>query len=518
LTLAGIDVVESFEWWAEAALTHERNFRTPVKQIDIRSLDVDSLPPNLDFVVGSPPCTQFSFANRGGNGDIADGLRDITKFMEVVEYVRPRYWVMENVPRVAKILERELKPQGRLRRFRELISEVLVVDMAEYGLPQARKRMLAGHFPAGLLASYRSTAKSRTLGDVVRALEGDPVVDPVYGYELPRDEVRGLAHEVPLDFEEVRMNREAKEYHPVYNVMQFPDALDRPSRTVTALCTRVSRESIVIEGDKGFRRLSLRERASLQGFPIAFEFYGKTHSSNLKMIGNAFPPLMTYYVAQALQGRSDVRQPGRTVVRNALQRGPAQVEVRPDIPRRRYPSARKFRAAITGLRFGSGTRVELNNSASDGPTRWGTTFFFGTSKDFRRVELDDDLLQQVMAVLKTAQVGGRPISEAKRSLFKWLKDIDWQSLQAVWCHRLDGVHPFEVADRLGEAAFEVDGALAEAPRQVLEDAVVGLLLPQRDVKSTRARKLRFHSSRILAGLLVGCWFNEYAKAQQLQLL
>ncbi len=72
LALAGIEVVESFEWWNEAALTHGRNFKSPVRQLDIRSLDVKSLPPNLDFVVGSPPCTQFSFSNRGGNGDIAD--------------------------------------------------------------------------------------------------------------------------------------------------------------------------------------------------------------------------------------------------------------------------------------------------------------------------------------------------------------------------------------------------------------------------------------------------------------
>src|SRR3546814_4586174 len=72
--------------------------------------------------------------------------------------------------------------------------------------------------------------------------------------------------------------------------MPFPDPLDRTVRTITATCTRVSRESIIIEQPNtrdSFRRLSIRERATLQGFPITFQFYGASHGQKLRMVGNA---------------------------------------------------------------------------------------------------------------------------------------------------------------------------------------------------------------------------------------
>ena len=519
LALAGIEVVESFEWWDEAALTHSLNFKSPVRQMDIRSLDVKSVPGNLDFVVGSPPCTQFSYSNRGGNGDITDGLKDICKFLEVVAYVQPRYWVMENVPRVAQILEQGIGGGGQLRRFRDLISEIVVVDMAEFGLPQGRKRMLAGNFPVELLMSYRSATKRRTLGDVIGALEADPIIDPVYGLTLRQDEVTGLINETSLDFEESRMNREAKQFHPVYNVMQFPDRFDRPSRTVTALCTRVSRESIVIEGKAGFRRLSLRERACLQGFPISFQFHGRTYPSNIKMIGNAVPPLMTYYLAQALQDRKSVREPSAArVTRSSRVRGQRAPEVVPEVSKKKYSSARPFRAAIPGLRFGSGTRVELNNNTSLGSPHWDTAFYFGSSKDFRKVPLDDVLLDRLTGLLKKAKVAQRPLREVRSSLVKSLDDVEWETLQPVWCHVGSGLHPFEVVDRLGEAAFELEAVLADADRSRVEEAVITILLDDQDIaRGGKARKLQENATRIAAGLLVGSWFNEFAKAEQLSL-
>lgn len=53
--------------------------------------------------------------------------------------------------------------------------------------------------------------------------------------------------EEPLNWEEERFNRDMKVAHPIYNGMPFPDPFDRSIRTVTATCTRVSRESLIIK-------------------------------------------------------------------------------------------------------------------------------------------------------------------------------------------------------------------------------------------------------------------------------
>lgn len=509
LRLAGIGVVGSFEWWPPAAATHEANFGTHVSQVDIRDLAPETLPRHLDLIVGSPPCTQFSFANRGGNGDIQDGLRDVEKFLEIVAYAEPAGWVMENVPRVAGILERELGPGGRLERFKHLVTQIAVVDMADFGLPQRRSRMLAGDFPLGVLESYRGRHPVRTLGDVVEGLAvGDPVVDPIFGTSIDRWALTENEHEPELDAEETRMNRDAKTYHPVYNVMRFPDPLDRTARTVTALCTRVSRESIVIQDDGVFRRLTVRERASLQGFPITFQFFGKTHQSKIKMIGNAFPPPMAYYVAKALLGTPapDVKDVSDLGYQHPLPTAVPPVTI-PDVPRRRFPRTRRFRAAVPNLRFGSGTRFELVNFEHPSDRiGWRVQFSFGTSKAFKNVPLTP-LVKRRLQRLPLGDAGSAV--EARRdAVAAWAKSLRPAEVQAAWSHSAEGLHPFAVVDTLGDLASQVHDDLLGADSLVVEDAVLSIIDPLSDIIPSAQRKLRARSRWILAGLYVGCWFNQ----------
>ena len=268
MKLNGIEHIKSFEWNKDSNLTHNLNFGTDNQEIDIRKLDFySSLPEvgSIDFVVGSPPCTQFSYSNKGGGGDIQDGLIDMYQFLCVVEYLKPKYWAMENVPRVKKILEKVLVEDEKFKRFKKMFNYLEVVDSSEYGTPQKRKRMIAGNFPFELFDAYKSKTESKTLGDVIKALSKETVIDPIYGYSISKDELTDHIKEEVLSFEELRINREAKSYHPVYNGMSFPERLDRPSRTITSTCTRVSRESLIIKQDNGFRRLTVRERGALMG-------------------------------------------------------------------------------------------------------------------------------------------------------------------------------------------------------------------------------------------------------------
>ena len=112
--------VNSFEWNKDSLDTHNKNFGTSLNVVDIRKLKLKDLPGpgELDFVVGSPPCTQFSYSNRGGSGDISDGLVDVYKFLEIVEYTKPKFWVMENVPRVKKIIDQVISEDKNFKKFK----------------------------------------------------------------------------------------------------------------------------------------------------------------------------------------------------------------------------------------------------------------------------------------------------------------------------------------------------------------------------------------------------------------
>lgn len=513
LKLAGIEVVSSYEWWKEANHTHNMNFGKDLAEVDIRKLELSELPSpsDIDIVVGSPPCTQFSFSNRGGKGDIQDGLIDVYKFLLIVDHIKPRYWAMENVPRVSKILERELNEGGQLYRFRDLVKVNEVVDISEFGVPQRRRRMIAGNFPKELLFSYKSQIPKLTLGDVLDVLQSEKVVDPIYGYELRLDELTDHIKETPLSPEEERMNRESKSFHPVYNKMQFPDAKDRPSRTITALCTRVSRESIVIDDAGDLRRLTVRERGLCQSFPITFQYYGDSYGAKIKMIGNAIPPLMTFFIAQCMQETSleELRMPREVDYKHATPTVlPKLVKV--ETQGRKFSRTRKFRAALPSLRFGSGMRFELENYFSDGEVNWRFNFFFGTSTNIKTVPLRQELCDQALSFFNPKD--REETLNALGGLRNVLVSIDPKMLQEVWTRRRKGIHPFEVVDKIGavyDDIFPLLNKYSEVEIQRFVLAVLGYdpIVVFKRMKSNGSGKILNYAYNIFLGLLICSWGN-----------
>ena len=506
--LAGFEIVSSYEWWEPAVITHEHNLGTKVKQVDIRKIDPSKLPEDIDVVVGSPPCTQFSYSNRGGSGDITDGLLDIKKFLEIVDYLKPKFWAFENVPRVAKVLKAELSEGGVLVNFLHLFSDakIKIIDMAEYGVPQKRKRCIVGNFDFQLLESYKSAVPVTTLGDVLYKL--DKGFEPNYS-SLKKHIITETQTEEPLSWEEERFNRDMKTSHPVYNKMPFPEPMDVASRTITATCTRVSRESLIIPSTQKneFRRLSVRERACLQGFPVNFQFMGKSHSQKLKMIGNAIPPLFTYLIANAMAHNTatGLMAPNKLDV-GFLKNNGAHISTQPDQSGRTYPANRRFRFSIKTLHFKSGTRFELSNS-KDGKT-WGVQFFYGDSKRIlcKRFELETvtNAKLNVHPALKT-QVD-RIIAQAKTDLI--LNELD--TLQRVWSHQGAGTHPFDALDTISNFARQLSEGdlLNNIPTDVLEQSVC-VLLDQNPLSGFPGRNKVFKfSAEILLGAIISAVVNE----------
>jgi DNA (cytosine-5)-methyltransferase 1 len=475
-------------------------------------LALEDLPGDIDIVVGSPPCTQFSFSNRGGGGDLADGLKDIIRFLTIVDHLKPRMWAMENVPRVAKIIEKELKPGGVLADFAHLGCGTHIVDMTEYGIPQRRHRCIAGNFDVDLLKSFKPTAVAPTLGEVVTALAAHPVVDPLYGLEIARSDLIDHVEEDLLSAEEVRINRANKMTHTVYNSMPFPDPLDRTVRTITATCTRVSRESIVIAVPAradAYRRLTLRERACLQGFPITFQFYGANYGQKLRMIGNAVPPAFSYLMGHVLQGHQAKNASSLPQAAKDLKRPkPIPLETPPDRAGARYPANRTFKFAVPSLQLKSGVRFELANDCSDEIVTWGMAFYFGTSKAIHSIPLNEETSNCLaVAVSPGLKAAVAPYLE-QISCFVGTADI--ANMQSVWTHRRPGgTRAFMLLDKLDEVGSAMTHAIAthsdEASRLI--EAIILHHHGAAAAALPGLAKLARNSVTILAGLLIGSTVN-----------
>ena len=299
------------------------------------------------------------------------------------------------------------------------------------------------------------------------------------------------------------MNREMKAFHPIYNNMAFPDSPNRPGRTVTATCTRVSRESIVIadpEKKGKFRRLTVRERACLQSFPFTYQFYGDSHSQKLKMVGNAVPPLLTFHIAHAMLGTHPDAMPKPSIAVGAFSL-PSLLpkNTPPDSVGESYPKTRRFRAALPHLRFKSGVRFELANSFQERKPAWNVSFYFGNSKNIQQLPLNESLEREI------AERGVYLPQEFIRPIAEKLSLTSASKLQDIWNRRVAiGLHPYEIVDEIGNIAEKTIQWLAETA--IPSKAILCDLLQDRSAAPGLPKLLKV-SDAVLAGCLVGCAWN-----------
>ena len=175
------------------------------------------------------------------------------------------------------------------------------------------------------------------------------------------------------------------------------------------------------------------------------------------MIGNALPPLFSYYVGCALRGVSPSRLKHPWQRKTMLLAKKQPLGATPGRSRQQFTDRRRFRAVIPGFRFNSGMRVQLSNEFEGEKPRWSVDFRYGSPQDVRVALLgvrallalaEDDAALRELALL----------DESGGQLTKAVVPGDpHRSLQRVWLHREAGIGPFEVVDELGR----LGGAIKE---------------------------------------------------------
>jgi DNA (cytosine-5)-methyltransferase 1 len=102
--------------------------------------------PRADLVVGGPPCQGFSTLGKQDAEDERNSLWE--HYVETIIRARPKYFVVENVAAFSKsaqylAFQDETSETGRLQDYS---FQYRVLNAADYGAPQARKRtVIIGH-------------------------------------------------------------------------------------------------------------------------------------------------------------------------------------------------------------------------------------------------------------------------------------------------------------------------------------------------------------------------------------
>ena len=141
LIQAGNEIIWANDIDANAVETYRTNIGDHIVLGDIKNIDILQLPQS-DVVVGGFPCQGFSQANRFR---MLDDERNFLYrfFYEVIKEKQPRFFIAENVKGILSLGKGEAIKQI-LADFEEAgyITDLHLVNMADYGVPEIRQRVI----------------------------------------------------------------------------------------------------------------------------------------------------------------------------------------------------------------------------------------------------------------------------------------------------------------------------------------------------------------------------------------
>ncbi|MFL6312552.1 MAG: DNA cytosine methyltransferase [Terriglobales bacterium] len=338
---AGFDVKAAVEYDPIHAATHKFNF--PSSTVICRSVsDIDgakvraavSLPEDVDVVCGGAPCQGFSLIGKRSLDDPRNHL--VYDFVRLVTDIRPKFFVFENVKGLTvgphKKFLHEIIEEFQRRGY-AVREEYLVLNAAEFGVPQERHRLfLMGARKGVPLPDYPKPTHSvkgdlylpptPTVWDALRDL---PEADE-FPELLKRDWVVtefGAETQYSRSLRQPRDGRGQELLSSSLRTVHTPLSIKRFSKTKPGAIEPISRffrldESGVCNtiragtaSDRGAftsprpihpyrpRCITVREAARLHSYPDWFRFH-VTKWHGFRQVGNSVPPLLARAVASEL--------------------------------------------------------------------------------------------------------------------------------------------------------------------------------------------------------------------------
>lgn len=357
----GVSVAKAYDSWEDAVAIYNHNFPGEVAAVaNLRSekgrqlvkADCQRLG-EVDVLAAGPPCKGFSQLRNGYHDGRNGHNRILAAMPDYIALVRPRLFLIENVPdlirhrdgrTLAEVLERLERPAKRLR-YRV---EYKVYDAALFGTPQARRRILIlgvrgdgkerlpepGPNLTPLFAAVRHkgtvpkelekylsaladpedsklTSASQALSDLPLLDPGEREAERPYASEAKTAFQRWVRKDAPERLGDTRtpsVNAETvkrlqfippggcarviPKEHLNGLSRRYDSAYRRlhPDAPSTALSTKYD---CVYHYEKD-RSLSVREYARIQGIPdyVTFPSTLVSRRSAYEMIGNSVPPLL----------------------------------------------------------------------------------------------------------------------------------------------------------------------------------------------------------------------------------
>ena len=316
---AGFDVVFASDSDARCAESHKVNFETTnFVHLPVEALSKEhfaSIPRPVDLLVGGPPCPPFSKSrfyrtNKPRALDDPVGDATISGYLKVLKIVRPRVFLLENVPglrykvhaEALNYIEDEVRKLGYTTNWS-------VLNAADYGVPQIRFRfMMIGSLDGRVEMPEPSHAKEpgldskllpwRTAGDVLSDIDTDENADDAGHFAGGQH--HDLLRQIPPGDNYLYFTAKRGHPSPVFEWRKrywsflLKLSPDMPSWTIQA-----RRSNNMGPFHWRNRILRVEEVKRLQTFPDDWYLAGRIEEQ-WRQVGNAVPPVLATAVGRAI--------------------------------------------------------------------------------------------------------------------------------------------------------------------------------------------------------------------------
>jgi len=282
--MAGHKIIWANDLYNDAVETYKANLGDHIICKDIFAINENEVP-DCDIIIGGFPCQGFSVANTKRNA--SDERNQLYKqLVRIINAKQPKFFLAENVKGIFSLAKGEVL-KAILNDFTSLGYNVQakVLNAADYGVPQLRQRVFFIGVRNDIDYSFEYPLPTNSADGSKNLPKWIGVGDALSALPNPNE-----SNSIP--------NHDYSKYKLRFNGYLGHRAIDplKPAPTVTARGDDKG-GVVVLHHPNNQRRMSCRELATVQSFPINFAFYG-TRSSVYRQIGNAVPPLLAYAVAK----------------------------------------------------------------------------------------------------------------------------------------------------------------------------------------------------------------------------
>lgn len=255
------------------------------------------------LLAGCAPCQPFSSYRKGIRSSSDKRWKLLKEFKRLVEESSPDFITMENVPRLCE--ERVFKDFVKSLINQGYFITYSVVNCADYGVPQQRKRLVLMASILGPIGLIPPTHKTKEYVTVEKVLSKLPKIKAGQTDKYDRLHCSSSLSELNLiriksskpggtwrDWNkkliaDCHKKKTGKTYPSVYGRMSW----DQPSPTITTQFFGFGNGRFGHPEQN--RAISIREGAILQSFPRSYKFVRDKEEVNLRhlgrLIGNAVP-------------------------------------------------------------------------------------------------------------------------------------------------------------------------------------------------------------------------------------